>query len=128
MNKEQETTMFYLGNPQGEKTQKNLSLIMHDTRRVQDTSHSCGSKKISQFPCHLRYKSLLDQSLFDEGTTVQYYQPSRKNPSTSYALTSIPHAHRQKYSNCVLHTLMIKSLSNNQKISTLRQRPYKEEP
>ena len=30
MNKEQETPMFYLGNPQGEKTQKNLSLIMHD--------------------------------------------------------------------------------------------------
>ena len=29
-NKEQDTTMFYLGNPQGEKTQKNLSLIMHD--------------------------------------------------------------------------------------------------
>ncbi len=22
--------MFYLGNPQGEKTQKNISLIMHD--------------------------------------------------------------------------------------------------
>ncbi len=33
-------TNIYLGNPQGEKTQKNLSLIMHDTRDNQDTSHS----------------------------------------------------------------------------------------
>ena len=30
MNKEQETPMFYLGNQQWEKTQKNLSLIMYD--------------------------------------------------------------------------------------------------
>ena len=30
MNKEQETPIFYLGNPQGEKTQNNLFLIMHD--------------------------------------------------------------------------------------------------
>ena len=30
MNKEQKTPIFYLGNPQGEKTQKNISLIMHD--------------------------------------------------------------------------------------------------
>ena len=36
-------TKIYLGNPQGEKTQKNLSLIMQDTGTqgsIQDTSHS----------------------------------------------------------------------------------------
>ena len=60
MNKEQERTMFYLGNPQGEKTQKNISLIMHDTRyKIQVTLRS--SSKTSMLNQHLQYQVSLQE-------------------------------------------------------------------
>ena len=68
-------TNIYLGNPQGEKTQKNISLIMHDLLKY---------KFQSKIQVTLRSSSLMNEQ------TIQCYQLNQmKNPSTSNAFTSI---------------------------------------
>jgi hypothetical protein len=97
-------TNIYLGNPQGEKTQKNLSLIMHDPQTQ-------GTTKIQV--------TLRSPSLMNELTTIQCYQQDQmKNPFPLPNAFTSTNAH--SYYTNVFHMIKIKSLTNNQGRSTFR--------
>ena len=70
-------TNIYLGNPQGEKTQKNLSLIMHDLLKYNSLSKGDSSHSLN-LPLWLMNKP-----------SNAYQLDQMKNPSTSLVFTSI---------------------------------------